>query len=245
MANTYNFFPTAQSIIKSSLELLRVTDIENPNVPTTAQYTAAVQSLNFMLTGWQADGLQLWARKSTSFALTLGTTSYTCGLGGVIAVPRPLYVYQAWRHDALTGVDVPMEVVGERTYYQTPNKTQQGMPIMLYYDATNIVGTNLGTTETGTVYIWQPADAYAVTNISVFFRYQRPFLDFDGVNDQIDMPQYWLDAVKYGLATRLAPVYGTPMLEYDRINKMAKDLKEVAMGYDDEHTSLFVQPAKR
>jgi hypothetical protein len=243
MAEAYNFFPTANEIILSAFELIRVSDSESLQVPTTAQYNRAIQALNFMLTAWQADGLQLWARKTTSFALTLGTINYEIGSGATINVNRPLKIYNAWRHESTNNTDVPIQIVSEKEYNEYNNKQQTGTPIALYYNPryeSNSVQE--GATAKGLISIYQPADANAASLYSIYINYQRPFTDFTATTDTLDFPQEWNEAIKYGLAVRLAPVYGVPMLEYDRLHAMATKAKEEVMGFDTEWQSLRIQP---
>lgn len=243
MAESYSFFPDAAEIILSAFELIRISDGESAQSPTGAQYTRAIQALNFMLTGWQADGLQLWCRKETSFTLTEGTINYQVGSGATINVNRPLKIYNAWRRDTTNNTDVPLQIYSEREYQELNNKQQEGMPIALYYNPryeSNSVQE--GSTAKGLIQIYQPADSYAATNITIHIAYQRPFNDFTATTDTLDFPQEWGDAIKYGLAVRLAPHYGVPMMEYDRLKNMADELKNIAMSYDTEWESLKIQP---
>lgn len=243
MAETYSFFPTANEIILSAFELIRVSDSESLQVPTTAQYNRAIQALNFMLTAWQADGLQLWARKTTSFALTTGTINYEIGSGATINVNRPLKIYNAWRHESTNNTDVPIQVVSEKEYNEYNNKEQTGTPISLYYNPryeSNSVQE--GSTAKGLISIYQPADATGASLYSIFINYQRPFNDFTATTDTLDFPQEWNEAIKYGLAVRLAPIYGVPMMEYDRLKAMAKEIKDEVLGFDTEWQSLRIQP---
>lgn len=239
----YDFFPTTGEVIKSALELLRVTDIESPSVfPTNNQYTRAVQSLNYMLTAWQADGLQLWARKEASFSLIQGATSYNVGPAGSVNILQPLKLYNARRKDALSDIEIPLQIYSEKEYLSYPNKEMEGTPLGIYFKPKYEIGVTAGNTATGVIYVYQPADSYHATNTTILFNYQRPFVDFNATTDSLDFPQYWFEAIKYGLAVRLAPVYGTPMLEFDRIKAEAREIKAIAMAYDSEDTSIFLYP---
>lgn len=243
MAEAYNFFPTASEIILSAFELIRIADPETAQVPTTTQYTRAVQALNFMLSAWQADGLQLWARKTTSFALTEGTINYEIGSGATINVNRPLKIYNAWRHESVNNTDTPIQIVSEKEYNEYNNKQQTGTPIALYYNPryeSNSVQE--GATAKGLISIYQPADAYSASTFSIYINYQRPFNDFTATTDTLDFPQEWNEAIKYGLAVRLAPVYGVPMFEYDRLKALAKEIKDEVLGFDTENQSMRLQP---
>jgi hypothetical protein len=246
MAEAYNFFPTAGEIILGAFEIIRLSDMESGQVPTSAQYIRAANMLNMMLTAWQADGLQLWTRKTTSFSLTQGTINYSVGSGATININRPMKIYNAWRHDLINNTDVPIRVVSEKEYNEYNNKQQQGTPIALYYNPryeSNSVQE--GSTAAGLISVYQPADANAAANYSIFINYQRPFNDFTPANyasETLDFPQEWNEAIKYNLAVRLGNPYGIPMLEWDRIRSMAKELKEEAMAFDTEWESLKIQP---
>lgn len=246
MSEVYSYSTTAQEIILSAFELIRVSDLESAQVPTTTHYNRALKSLLYMITAWQADGLQLWARKSTTFTLTAGSTDYTVGPTSTVAINRPLKIYNAWRHDTVSGIDVPLRLLSEKDYDDYPNKLQTGTPIALYYNPgyeSNSV--NSGTNARGTIKIYQPADTTAASLYTIGIRYQRPFNDFDSTSDTLDFPQEWMEPIKYGLAVRLAPVYGIPMLEYDRLKAHAKEIKESVQGFDTEWQSVYIQPRKQ
>lgn len=246
MAEGYNFTPTADDIILSAFELIRVADGDSAQVPTTSMKNRAAQALNFMLTAWQADGLQLWSRKTTSFALTDGTINYEIGSGATINVQRPLKIYNAWRRESTSNTDTPIQIVSEREYNEYNNKLQTGTPIALYYNPRyESGGVQEGPSAKGLISIYQPVDATGATLYSITINYQRPFKDFNATTDNLDFPIEWHEAIKYGLAVRIAPTYGVPMLEYDRLKAMAKETKEEVLGFDTEWESLRIQPKTR
>lgn len=246
MTESYSHFPTANEIIISAFEVLRVYDSGASNVPTSTQYTRAIQTLNFMLTAWQSHGLQLWSRKTTSFPLVEGTTSYTIGSGGTIDVNKPMRIYTAWRRDTTADTDTPIRILSEKEYDLLNNKSEEGTPNAIYY-ANRYESNSVqeGATAKGLIYVYQPADATNAANTEIHIRYQRPFNDFDSTSDTLDFPQEWNEAIKFGLAVRLAFVFGTPMLEFDRLKTMAKEILDLAMGNDVEDASLTIYPAKR
>lgn len=247
MATGYTFFPTAGEIVKASLGVLRVIDLENPNHPTAAQYAEGILALNYLLTGWQSHKHQIWCRKTANFTLSQGKVQYSIGQGGYdVNVQIPLKVYQAWRTDnsGSTPIDIPLQILSEKEYLLLPNKNEEGTPIAIWYDPKHEYGVSgPGTFAYGLVNLYYPADATNATNCTISIRYQRPVNNLDATTDQLEFPQEWFDAIKYNLAIRQAHLYGTPQLEYDRINALAKDLKEDAMAFDTEDSSLFLYPA--
>lgn len=249
MTTGYNFFPTAGEIILSALELLRVNDMENALTPTSAQYTRAIQALNFMLTGWQNQGLQLWSKKSTTLTLVQSKSSYTFGsfAGADINLPKALRLYNVMLRETTSSTsitDTPIEILPEKDYQRLSNKFVDGRPTSCWYDPRYELGANFGASTLGIIYIYQPAAAQFAGQ-QLVISYQRPWNDFNAITDLIDFPQEWLEAVKYNLAVRLAPVYGQPMLEYDRMKKLADDILLEAQGGDKEDTSIYIQPANR
>ncbi len=233
MANTWSFFPDAATLIKAALRRIRAYDPESATTITTVQNNNALETLNFIMGAWQALGLQIWCRKTTSKALTASDGTYTVGTGADIAVPRPLMIYQAWLTDT-NNVDTPLTVIGEKEYYALPNKTTEGVPVYLYYDPTYDGLSNKGTTSTGTLYLWPVPDSTTATNKTLKFRYQRPLEDFDATTDNIDMPQEWFNVLRLELALSIAPEYGMPVIEYDRLEKERDHFLELAKSWDTE-----------
>jgi hypothetical protein len=78
--------------------------------------------------------------------------------------------------------------------------------------------------------------------VSIIIVYQRPFEDFDAAIDEPDFPQEWFDALKYGLATRLAPEYGVPATERQLLTAEMTRIKQEALSMGMEEGSIFFQP---
>jgi len=60
--------------------------------------------------------------------------------------------------------------------------------------------------------------------------------------DEADFPSYWMDAIIYGLATRLAPEYGTAKDDRSILSAEARMFLEDALSYGTEEGSLFLMP---
>lgn len=243
MASTWNFFPDRDTIIKAALRRIRAYDPEDTSPVTTNQYNNASETLNMLLSAWQADGLQVWCVKTSSaLTMTAGTTSYTIGNGATFNLNRPLDIMQAWIRDTTSNADTPMMIISKEVYNNLTAKTTTGTPNQLYYDAAWDGATNTGTTSTGTIYLWPAADATIAAGKRLYIVYQRPLLDFTATSDALDMPQEWYNAVRLNLALAIAPEYGIPVIEYDRLKGEAMEAKELAMGWDREKTSIYFQP---
>lgn len=243
MAETWNFFPTRDTLVKAALRRCRAYDPEDATTVSTVQYDNAMETLNMLISAWQADGMHVWTIKTTSaITLTASDGDYTVGATGNIAISRPLDILRAWLRDTTSNADTPLEIINREKYELLSPKTSEGQPICLYFDATYDGSTNIGTNSTATIYLWPEPDSTTATNKRLYFTYQRPFLDFNVAGDDLDMPQEWYNAVRLNLALAIAPEYGMPVIEYDRLRNEAFEAKQLAMGWDREKTSIFIQP---
>ena len=245
MANTWSFFPTAATLIKASLRRIRAYDPEDQTTISTTQFNNALETLNFLMSAWQAFGMQIWCRKqSNSNVLTASQGIYTVGSGGNISINRPLNIVQAWITDttAVPPVDVPINIIGQQEYLLLSTKTATGTPTQMWYDPEYDAASNSGATSKGKLYLWPYPDAYSAAHKQLNFLYQRPLEDFDTTSDTIDMPQEWYNALRLQLALAIGPEYGLPAQDYDRLKKEADDALDLAKSWDTEQDSLFVMP---
>lgn len=241
-----SFYPTSTTVIDAALRVVGGLDPEGGITPTTTQRNNALEALNFLVTSWQADGLQVWCQKQGTYTLSSAVSSVTIGPGGTINVARPLSIQQAWLRDTVASpnVDTPVRVVGREEYNLLSVKTTTGTPNMIYYDPQyDLPGGNSGTTAKGTIYMWPVPDTSLATQYDLYFIYTRPLQDFSAVGDGLDFPQEWFNAIKWNLTMAIAPEYQVPIMTWDRIVKLAEDTKEAALAWDGEQTSTTFSPA--
>ena len=241
-----SFYPTASNVIDSALRAIAVADPEGGLTPSTTERTNALTALNYIVTSWQADGMQVWCQKQASYVLT-AASSYTVGPGGNIVIARPLSVTQAWLRDTSTNpIDIPINMIDRSTYNMLSSKSSVGAPNQLFYDPEyDRDATNNGANAKGKIYVWPTPDSTIVTNYDLYFIYTRPIEDFNAVTDTLDFPQYWFNAIKWNLAHQLAFEYGIPVEILDRIGRLAEEEKGKAMAFDTEQDSVFFQPDTR
>ena len=245
MALGYNFFPTRDTIIYAAARRCRGFDPEDTSTLTATQISNAAETLNFLLTHWQALGLPIWCRKVANSSLTASQASYTVGSGGNIAINRPLAVVQAWLRDstdASNPVDIPIQVISQQEYYLLSSKSAAGRPTQLYFEAAYDGSTNQGATANDTIYLWPVPDSTVASTYTLYFIYQRPLLDFGASTDALDMPQEWYEAIRLTLAAKIAPEYGLPLGEYDRLVREARDALTLALEWDTEQVSVYFAP---
>lgn len=245
MAGSLNFFPTVRSIVNASLRLIRGIDAEQ-SIASTTQETQAIETLNFLLTSWQTYGLQVWLRtESSAITLTAGQEVYTVGSGGDIAIDRPTDIYQAWLRDTTSENDIPLTRLSENEYDLLGNKSTESIPNSYLYLPSYQIDTNAGSTSKGTLKLWPSADSTTATDKRLYIKYTRPLLTSTTATDGLDLPQEWMNALRWNLAYQLAMEYGVPAMELDRLERRAQFELENALGWDTEKTSLRVYPDEK
>lgn len=229
-SSSYNFNPTRDEIIQSSLRLLGVGH-RGESVPAD-EINDASMALNIMLKSWQADGLQLWKREEKSITLVASQRVYTLGPSGNVTMQRPLRLLEVVRRDS-SNIDVPLNVLSKNEYWGLSNKFSEGAPVSYHYDPQL---TN------GDLYLWQVPDTTVAAEYTVEIVYHIPFEDMDSTTDNFDCPTEWLQAIKFGLAVDLAPEYGIDLPQQYRLQKQFDTAYEKALSWDQEDTSIFFQP---
>lgn len=234
-----NFYPTATIVIQAALEAITAIDPEATSAPTTIESASALTVFNFLVTSWQAHGMQVWLQKLGTSTLT-ATSSFTVGPSGAINQERPLAITQAWlRNSATDPVDTPLEIVDRDTYNMNSTKTQGGIPTQLFYDPEYAKAD--GANAKGKIYLWPAPDASAVAKYDLYFVYTRPLQDFSAGSDTLDFPQYWFNAVKWNLAYELSFNYGLPIETQNKLKDKAKETLDLALGFDVDQQSVFFQ----
>lgn len=228
-----NFATSRDSLIAGALRIAGAT--AQGETPTATQVTEAAEALNMFVKALQADGMPLWAIKKYAVTLT-ATADYTVGVGSTVNTPKPLKVIQAFLHNTTTEIDIPMRILTRQEYEQLGNKTSTGQPIQLFYEPL---------LTTGVLHLFPVPDTTSIANCTVKLVYQRPFEDFDVSTDEPDFPQEWYDAIKFGLADRLAPEYGLALQERQDLRSRAKELRTEALGFGTEEGSIHFMAEMR
>jgi len=229
-----NFSTSANTVINGALRIVGA--LAQGESPTAAQTTEALEALNMMVKTYQVDGMPLWAIKQYSVPLTLSVNSYIIGVGAAINTPKPLKVIGAFLHNTSTDLDIPMRIVTRQEYNLLGNKTTEGQPVQIFYEPLN---------TTGVLHVFPAPDQTSATNTTITIVYQRPFEDFDTTADEPDFPQEWYEALKFGLADRLAPEYGVPIVDRNDIRSRAKELKDSALSFGTEEGSIYFMVESR
>ena len=76
-SGTTSFSISRDDIIKGALRKIGV--VAQGEVPTQAQYDEGAFALNLLIKAWEADGMPLWALRTTPITLSGGINSYEIG----------------------------------------------------------------------------------------------------------------------------------------------------------------------
>lgn len=186
-SGSINFSLNAREVCTYALEELR--EIGSGQEPDADAMAKVMRRLNLMLKSWQATGPNLWRQTDGSVSLVANTASYALS-------PRPFRVIEA-RYRSAAGVDIPMFDLTRQEYLDLSLKTSSGVPTNYYVDYQR---------GSAVLYVWSvPA---SVTTETIQYSYQRVFEDIDRLNDDLDIPQEYLELVGTSLAVRCFSLFG-------------------------------------
>ncbi len=229
-STTTTFSMTGDQLCNAALRKLSV--LGDGQAPSVTQLANATEALNVMLKTFMADGMPLWVMAEYNVPLT-ATHDYTLGVGQTINIPAPLKVTQVILKDLTQKTSIPLNIRSHYDYNLLANQGSIGTPTTYWYEPLN---------QTGVLHIWPIPDAYAIANQVATIVYQRPFYDQVAGTNTLDFPQWWQEAVIFGLAWRLSPEYGVPLADRNELKIVAEFFHQTAMSYGTEEGSLFIQP---
>ena len=145
-------------------------------------------------------------------------------------IDRPLRLLQLRRFTVGENDEIEAIQWSRQQYFAQPDKSSQGQINNWYYDPQ---------LSNGRLYVWQVADN---VNRVAKFTFERPLVIPTKNTDTIEFPSEWFDLLKTGLAARIAIQYKTPMDRRLELKGDAQMLLDNALGFDQENSSLNIQP---
>jgi len=152
---------------------------------------------------------------------------------------RPQRIISARRRQLSNNSDTPLVIMSRSQYDDLSTKfgsTESGSDSIItqvYYDPQ----------LTGSMYVWPPS---SVETQTLELTTQRLIEDFDGASDNPDYPAEWFDALVWGLAARLAVIFGVNKEVYARVKLEAESSKRDVLAHDRElDASIFLEPNYR
>ena len=223
-SNSYDFSINRDQLITGALRLAGV--IAQGETPSASQVNDASTTLNMMVKAWMADGMPLWCIRTVTITPVAGQNTYTYN------TPKLLKPIQAWNRQTSSQVDIPMRMISRQEYNILGNKSTTGNPIQLFFNP------NLSSTE---IKLFPTPDSTAAAQNVIYIVAQVPYQDFDSATDTPDFPQEWYEAIKYGLAVRLAGEYNIDIETRKTLVAEATAIKNEALSFGTEENSLYFQ----
>lgn len=179
-----------QRLLRAALKSLGVVDSHDAIDPV--EYDDALESCNMMLKLCATKGLIVHHVITESFALAAGPSAYTIGPGGALDTSRPNRLAAAYLRDT-NGTDYPLELISRDDWNRIPRKGVDGVPTSVYINPTFPLATlNLD---------YAPTAAY-----TLFLDSLKPLAEL-ALENSLNLPPEYEEAIKYNLAVRLAPDY--------------------------------------
>lgn len=192
---------------------------------TPRMYQDGLRALNLLVKTWGAHP-RLWIMTEGALSLVYGQAAYSI-------VPKILRVTSVRRRQS--NIDTPLNMLSRQEYFDQPNKTESpSMPVSFYFDPQ---------TTTGTLYLWPSPDAQAVSQYEMNYTYVRRMDSMLASNDDLDLPQEWMEPVIWNLSKRLMAQY--PVNDGNQaglILGIAKETYDNLLSWDNEPASLYMQP---
>jgi hypothetical protein len=151
------------------------------------------------------------------------------------SLPRPDRILECNR--IYDGNEVTMTAMSLQEYNNLPNKSQTGTPINYFYDPV---------LNNGRLYFWLTPGTSEAAGFTVEIVAVTQVNDLDNSTDTFDFPQEWYEPLIINLAYKLSGAYGGLSATAKRdLKKDAKDLLDDVVDYDQDSTSVYIQPEVR
>ena len=185
---------TAQQLINQSLRGIGV--IGAGETPAPEDSVDALTALNGLLASLSLQRLSVFAETLESKTLIPAQASYTIGTNGTPdwSTQRPNTIKSAYVRVGVN--DYPVQIVDQGTYDSYVDKTSTSdIPNRLFYNAT---------APNGTIFMYPTPSSANV----LYIRSWRLLESFASLSEEVDLPNGWLRALKFGLMRELSPEYG-------------------------------------
>lgn len=200
---------SAYDLIKGAMRKVGITSAGE--TPTTDEANDALTDLNDLIESMNLDNLFVWGSASTPFTTVSGQATRTIGPTGQFVTDRPVRVTNAYC--TVSGVDYPIEIIGQAEYDNIVLKTQTQQIIerMAY------VNDN----PNGLLYFWPIPNAA----IPIVIGIDRIIAQVASTATTMTFPPGYLKYMMYELGIALSVEYGVePMpavINYARTTRAA------------------------
>jgi hypothetical protein len=216
---------TARQVINFALKKCGVLPAGGTAAPEDAD--DAKEELNLILKGMAKDGPFLFnAKLDGSESLVQDQAAYP------LTTDNPLRLFEVRYSDA-NGREIPMTPLTRTQYWELPQKDVKGVPTQYWFDSDS---------QDQNLYVYPTPGS--VTTETIEWTGERKIEDIDSLDDNIDVPEEWLDTIGYRLARRIMISYGVKGERAADIRAMDAELWQAAQDYDREPMITFAPESR-
>ncbi len=188
----------AGELIRGAARLVNV--IGTSEVLTADELVDGLASLNDLLEIWSTQNLAVYGSANVAFNTVAAQAAYTIGPTGQWVTDRPVRINDD-PYCTVSGIDYPIDLIGQADYDLISLKTQPGQIIerMLY------VNDN----PNGRVTLWPVPSAIVPVTLNI----DRVLAQVPNVATLMVFPPGYLLAMRYALGILMAPDYGRVVSE--------------------------------
>lgn len=232
----------ARDLITSALRTIGI--IASGETPAASEMQDGLSALNMMIKSWSTQNLALFTMKREVFELQAGKGQYTIGIGGDFDTARPMHVLgSAWGNLIKTPIYEDVEVPGIPTPeepdppptieqqlvgYALSSDFETPMCILNYQDWMAIQLKETQSSIPTQIYVHneEPLEKLSFwpvpsENCGLVLYSKKEISQFPDLDEEIDLPAGYEEAIKYNLVLRLALEFGREISP--RIDKLASD----------------------
>jgi len=202
LSGSRDFIHTRDTIIQAAFRKIGI-----GNQTDSTLISQAAEALNTLVAAWQERGVFLWTVEQASATLVDGTAYYDADAEALAVLPESLY----WR-DANGADQQIVNILSRAEYDALLDKDSSGAPTSAYIESRPISAN----ASVQRIYLW-PVPSSNEDGQTLYYRVVKRLQDFDASGDNPDFPVSASRALIYGLAYELAPEYGIPIAERDRL----------------------------
>jgi len=216
---------TARKVVNFALKKCGVLSAGGTAAPEDSD--DVLEELNLLLKGMQKDGPFLFSvQVDGSESLVADQAAYP------LIANSPLRLLEV-RYSDVNDREIPMTPLTRTQYFELPQKDVKGVPTQYWFDSDS---------QDLNLYVWPVLGN--VTSETIEYTYQRKLEDIDSLDDNLDVPEEWLDTIGYRLARRIMISYGVKGERAADIRAMDAELWQSAQDYDREPMITFMPESR-
>lgn len=205
--------------------------LEEGETPNSEQLTVNFRRLNDIINLWQTQGLKLFLLEELSIVLIANKNTYSIGIGKDINMSKPSRILDAYINQA-GNVRRPLMQISWKDWNLLP---QTGVGAISSY----FVNKQKDFLD---VRVWNSPDTQEATNTLVVL-IQREVTNPINLQENMDFPQEWRIALRWGLADDIAT--GQPIAIMERCAQRAAMYRAALEDWDVEDAVTSFAPSRQ